>query len=63
MVVERLTTANVAKGDSLWRISRTMLGQGIRYTQIYAANTNQIRNPNLIYPGQVLVVPLEKPAN
>ncbi|MGE3247572.1 MAG: LysM peptidoglycan-binding domain-containing protein [Beijerinckiaceae bacterium] len=63
VVVERLTTANVAKGDSLWRISRTMLGQGIRYTQIYAANTNQIRNPNLIYPGQVLVVPLEKPAN
>lgn len=60
IVIERLTTASVAKGDSLWRISRKMLGRGIRYTQIYAANTDQIRNPALIYPGQVIVVPLGK---
>ncbi len=60
VVIERLETASVVKGDSLWRISRTMLGRGIRYTQIYEANTDQIRNPNRIYPGQVLVVPVGK---
>ena len=47
----------VERGDSLWRISRKMLGAGPRYTQIYEANSKQIRNPNLIYPGQVFVVP------
>jgi nucleoid-associated protein YgaU len=60
-VVPDLRTAKVERGDSLWRISRTMLGQGVRYTQIYDANTTQIRNPRLIYPGQVLVVPSAKP--
>jgi nucleoid-associated protein YgaU len=56
-VVAELRTARVERGDSLWRISRTIYGEGPRYTQIYDANTNQIRNPNLIFPGQVLVVP------
>ncbi|MDH7796178.1 nucleoid-associated protein YgaU [Beijerinckia sp. GAS462] len=56
-IVPELRTARVERGDSLWRISRTVLGQGMRYTQIYDANANQIRNPDLIYPGQVLVVP------
>ena len=58
VVIERLTTANVARGDSLWRISRKILGRGIRYTQIYEANTGQIRDPNKIWPGQIFVVPL-----
>lgn len=57
VVIEQLRTASVVRGDSLWRISRRMLGQGVRYTQIYAANTAQLRNPHRIYPGQVLVVP------
>lgn len=56
-VIEELRTARVERGDSLWRISRTVYGEGIRYTHIYDANTSQIRNPDLIYPGQVLVVP------
>lgn len=60
-IVPELRTAKVERGDSLWRISRTVLGQGVRYTQIYDANTDQIRNPNRIYPGQVLVVPNSKP--
>ncbi|MDF2120351.1 LysM peptidoglycan-binding domain-containing protein [Roseiarcaceae bacterium H3SJ34-1] len=60
-VVPELRTAKVERGDSLWRISRVMLGQGVRYTQIYDANTAQIRNPRLIYPGQVLVMPNAKP--
>jgi nucleoid-associated protein YgaU len=56
-VVEDLRTAKVVRGDSLWRISRTVYGEGMRYTTLYDANNTQIRNPNRIYPGQVLVVP------
>ncbi len=56
-VVDELRTARVERGDSLWRISRSIYGEGMRYTQIYDANSSQIRNPDLIYPGQVLVVP------
>ncbi|MEZ5881250.1 MAG: Ig-like domain-containing protein [Nitratireductor sp.] len=47
----------IRRGDNLWRISRRMLGEGSRYTLIFEANTNQIRNPNLIFPGQVFDVP------
>ena len=64
-VVAELITARVERGDSLWRISATIYGEGTRYTQIYDANASQIRDPNLIYPGQVLVVPKQdtpKPA-
>lgn len=56
-VVPSIDTATVTRGDSLWRISRKELGEGIRYTLIYQANASQIRDPNLIYPGQVFVVP------
>jgi nucleoid-associated protein YgaU len=56
-VVAEINTATVSRGDSLWRISRSRLGKGTRYTVIYEANSSQIRNPNLIYPGQVLVMP------
>jgi nucleoid-associated protein YgaU len=56
-VVKEIRTATVVRGDSLWRISRKMLGRGVRYTQIYEANVNQIRNPSLVFPGQVFVLP------
>ena len=56
-VIETVATARVTTGDNLWNISRFRLGDGTRYTQIYAANSDQIRDPNLIYPGQVFVVP------
>jgi nucleoid-associated protein YgaU len=56
-VVQKIETASVVRGDSLWRISRKVFGRGIRYTWIYAANSSQIRNPNLIYPGQLFVLP------
>lgn len=56
-VVDELQTELVARGDNLWRISRKRLGLGTRYTQIYAANAAQIRDPRLIYPGQVFVMP------
>ena len=56
-VLSEVQSVTVQRGDSLWRISQRMLGSGYRYTQIYAANSNQIRNPSLIYPDQILVVP------
>jgi nucleoid-associated protein YgaU len=56
-IVKEVRTATVIRGDSLWRISRKMLGRGIRYTQIYEANASQIRNPRLVFPGQIFVMP------
>ena len=56
-VISEVATATVSRGDSLWRISRLRLGRGTRYTVIYEANASQIRNPNLIYPGQIFVMP------
>lgn len=53
----KMTTTVVSRGDSLWRISRAAYGDGARYTVIYGANHSQIRNPDRIYPGQVLVLP------
>ncbi|TWI89682.1 nucleoid-associated protein YgaU [Roseibium hamelinense] len=47
----------IRKGDNLWRISRRLYGEGIRYTTIYQANQNQIRDPDLIYPGQIFLTP------
>jgi nucleoid-associated protein YgaU len=59
--VPEIKSITVNSGDSLWRISSKFYGEGIRYTVIYRANSGQIRDPNLIYPGQVFVVPNEKP--
>lgn len=47
----------IRRGDTLWRISRETYGLGRRYTVIYLANGDQIRDPNRIYPGQVFRVP------
>src|SRR5450631_43129 len=57
VVVPRIATTTVSRGDSLWRISRLNYGAGTRYAVIYKANREQIRHPNLIYPGQIFVVP------
>ena len=56
-VVAEIQSVKVVRGDSLWRISQRVLGQGRRYTQIYEVNTAQIRDPDRIVPGQVLVTP------
>ncbi len=60
VVVPEVKTTTVARGDSLWRISQRIYGNGRRYIVIHRANTEQIRNPDMIYPGQVFVVPAEK---
>ena len=47
----------VQPGNSLWRIARRLFGDGFRYVHLYDANQGQIRDPDLIYPGQVFEVP------
>ncbi len=49
----------VQPGNSLWRIARRLYGDGFQYTVIYQANRDQIRDPDLIYPGQVFQAPEE----
>ena len=50
-------TYTVVKGDCLWNIAKKYYGNGSKYTVIYNANRDKIKNPNLIYPGQVLTIP------
>ena len=52
------SSVTVATGNSLWRIARQTYGQGTLYTVIYEANRDQIRDPDLIYPGQVFTLPV-----
>ncbi|QEX18201.1 peptidoglycan-binding protein LysM [Hypericibacter terrae] len=47
----------VQPGNSLWRMARRTYGSGWQYSVIYEANKEQIRNPDLIYPGQVFKLP------
>ncbi len=47
----------VQPGHSLWRLARRTYGQGTRYTTIFQANREQIKDPDLIFPGQVLALP------
>ncbi|MBX9947016.1 MAG: LysM peptidoglycan-binding domain-containing protein [Reyranella sp.] len=48
---------HVVRGDNLWNIARAHYGDGWQYTTIFGANKDQIRDPNLIYPGQVFSLP------
>ncbi|OYV39261.1 MAG: hypothetical protein B7Z81_03550 [Acidocella sp. 20-61-6] len=50
----------IAPGDNLWVIARHVYGHGNMYTLIYKANSQQIRDPNLIYPGQAFALPQPK---
>ena len=50
-------TYTVVRGDCLWNIAKKYYGNGSQYTKIYNANRDKIKNPSLIYPGQVFVIP------
>ena len=52
----------VQPGSNLWTLARTHYGSGVLYTQIFTANRAQIRDPNLIYPGQIFALPALEPA-
>jgi nucleoid-associated protein YgaU len=47
----------IQPGNNLWRISRVLYGDGSKFTTLYEANKDQIRNPDRIYPGQVFKTP------
>ncbi|MDX8529304.1 LysM peptidoglycan-binding domain-containing protein [Mesorhizobium sp. MSK_1335] len=47
----------IRRNDTLWRISRRVYGHGTRFSTIYLANQDQIRDPDRIWPGQVFKVP------
>jgi len=47
----------VQPGNSLWRLARRAYGSGFNYTVIFEANKDQVGDPDLIFPGQVLAVP------
>ncbi len=53
----RVMTQTVQPGNTLWAIARDRLGGGPLYVALFEANANQIRDPDLIYPGQVFVIP------
>ena len=57
VIVPKIITATVARGDSLWRISQHSYGTGDLYQLIVRANRAKIRNPDLIFPNQVFVLP------
>ncbi len=52
-----LSAVTIQPGNTLWAIARGRYGEGILYVKIYEANKDQIRNPDLIYPGQVFTLP------
>ena len=47
----------VQPGSTLWAIARDRWGDGLMYVRVFEANRNQIRDPDLIYPGQVFTFP------
>ncbi|MFC6760372.1 LysM peptidoglycan-binding domain-containing protein [Sulfitobacter porphyrae] len=47
----------VQKGATLWAIARERYGDGLLYVRVFEANSDAIRDPDLIYPGQVFDLP------
>jgi nucleoid-associated protein YgaU len=56
-VVPDVLTYSVVKGDNLWDLAVKYYGDGLRYADIFSANASLIHDPNLIYIGQIFVVP------
>lgn len=51
------TAVTVQQGDTLWAIARDRYGEGLLYVQVFEANRTSIRDPDLIYPGQIFELP------
>ncbi len=52
-----IRAVTVQPGSTLWAIARDSYGDGVQYLRVYEANRDRIRDPDLIYPGQVFSVP------
>lgn len=57
-----IAVRTVQPGATLWAIARERYGEGILYVEVYEANRDRIRDPDLIYPGQVFELPRIEPA-
>lgn len=53
----RLSLVTVQKGNTLWGIASRTYGEGILYVRVFEANKDRIKDPDLIYPGQVFTIP------
>lgn len=53
----KVKTHTVIRGDTLWHIAKRYLGNGARWKEIYNLNKDKIKNPNIIYAGQVFTIP------
>ena len=47
----------IKKGDSLWKIAKNVYGDGNKYPKIFEANKEVIKDPDLIFPGQMIRIP------
>lgn len=54
---QRVAAVTVQPGSTLWAISRAAYGEGVLYVRVFEANRDRIRDPDLIYPGQVFSLP------
>ncbi|WP_434287282.1 LysM peptidoglycan-binding domain-containing protein [Celeribacter sp. SCSIO 80788] len=55
----RIASVTVQPGNTLWGIASKRYGDGFLYVRVFDANRDQIRNPDLIYPGQIFQLPEE----
>ena len=53
----RINIVTVQPGNTLWAISRKRYGDGLLYVRVYEANRDKIKDPDLIYPGQLFDLP------
>ena len=51
------STVEVRKGDTLWHLAAIHLGDPLRWPELHHANARQVRDPDLIFPGQQLLLP------
>ena len=54
---KRVQAITVQPGNTLWAIARERYGSGMLYVRLFDANRDAIRDPDLIYPGQVFTIP------
>ena len=52
-----MSLITVQPGNTLWGIASEKYGDGFLYVRVFEANTDRIRDPDLIYPGQIFTVP------
>jgi nucleoid-associated protein YgaU len=52
-----IKVVTVQPGNTLWAIARDRYGEGPAYVKVFEANRDRIRDPDLIYPGQVFSIP------